>query len=292
MKKILLLLLISISIVSFSQSCLPDGISFNSQQDIDNFQTNYPGCTEIEGWVMIWGEDDVTNLNGLNVLTSIGGYFRVWDNESLTDITGLNNLTSIGGNLNVRNNNALTTFYGLENLSAVAEDVFIMNNDHLQTLTGLSGLTSVGERLVISDNIELETLDALENLTSIGESLEISYNSILEDLNGLSNLSSVNGIVKVRDNSTLPSLEGLENIPFDQITGLEIYDNTNLSVCDFTNICEFLDALNGHVTIYNNAVGCKNILDLASNCNVDITCLPYGNYCFSEQSDVDNFQSN
>jgi S-formylglutathione hydrolase FrmB len=53
-------------------SCLPQGITFTNQAQIDNFQTNYPGCTEIEGDVTIAG-DDITNLNGLSVLTSIGG---------------------------------------------------------------------------------------------------------------------------------------------------------------------------------------------------------------------------
>ena len=50
--------------------CLPEGITFTTQEEIDNFQSNYPGCNEIEGDVEING-DDITNLNGLNVLTSM-----------------------------------------------------------------------------------------------------------------------------------------------------------------------------------------------------------------------------
>ena len=55
MKKLFLLLAfvaISHSIV-FSQGCLPEGITFTTQEEIDNFQANYPGCTEIEGDVII-----------------------------------------------------------------------------------------------------------------------------------------------------------------------------------------------------------------------------------------------
>jgi len=37
------------SLQGHTQSCLPDGIEFNSQADINNFPTNYPGCTVIEG---------------------------------------------------------------------------------------------------------------------------------------------------------------------------------------------------------------------------------------------------
>ena len=57
----------------FSQTCLPEGIIFDSQTKIDNFQTNNPGCTVIEGDVWIRG--DIDNLNGLNVLTAMRGIF-------------------------------------------------------------------------------------------------------------------------------------------------------------------------------------------------------------------------
>ncbi len=55
MKKITLLLILSLGLqtAGFTQGCLPDGISFTTQAEIDNFQTNYPGCTEIEGDVTI-----------------------------------------------------------------------------------------------------------------------------------------------------------------------------------------------------------------------------------------------
>jgi hypothetical protein len=89
MKKIILSLVaaaISITIV-LSQPCLPEGITFTTQEQIDNFQTNYPGCTEIEGDVGIGGYD-ITNLNGLNVLTTIGGNLLIVE-SALTSLSGL-----------------------------------------------------------------------------------------------------------------------------------------------------------------------------------------------------------
>ena len=96
------------SIILFAQcdgSCLSEGIIFTTQEQIDNFQTNYPGCTEIEGDVTIYG-DDITNLNGLSVLTSIGGDFLIGHygypyngNPLLTSLAGLDNLETIGGSL-------------------------------------------------------------------------------------------------------------------------------------------------------------------------------------------------
>ncbi len=55
-----------------SQPCLPSGIVFSSQEQIDNFQTSFPNCTEIEGDVLIEG-NDITNLDGLSVLDAFGG---------------------------------------------------------------------------------------------------------------------------------------------------------------------------------------------------------------------------
>ena len=70
----LITFLLWLPVSGFGQSpCLPQGITFTTQEQIDNFQVNYPGCTEIEGDVIISGED-ITNLEGLNVVTDVGGF--------------------------------------------------------------------------------------------------------------------------------------------------------------------------------------------------------------------------
>jgi len=90
MKNLTLIIVITLHVSlftfhSFSQPCLPEGITFTTQAQIDSFQINYPNCTEIEGDVEING-DDITNLNGLNVLTSIGGYLFIGDNDALISL--------------------------------------------------------------------------------------------------------------------------------------------------------------------------------------------------------------
>ena len=67
---LIIFVLISYPVSVSSQSCLPEGIIFETQAQIDSFQILHPNCTEIEGGVEING-DDITNLNGLNVLTSV-----------------------------------------------------------------------------------------------------------------------------------------------------------------------------------------------------------------------------
>ncbi|MCK4678758.1 MAG: hypothetical protein KAT48_11550, partial [Bacteroidales bacterium] len=52
--------------------CPPGDVTFNTQEEIDNFHMYYPSCTEINGNVHISGIF-ITNLGGLSVLTSIVG---------------------------------------------------------------------------------------------------------------------------------------------------------------------------------------------------------------------------
>ena len=80
---IIILLALSYSKV-LSQGCLSQGITFTTQAQIDNFQTNYPGCTEIEGSVTISGT--ITNLDSLGVLTSVGGDLNIMQCIPLTTL--------------------------------------------------------------------------------------------------------------------------------------------------------------------------------------------------------------
>ena len=185
MKKIILSLTaaaMSFTII-YSQPCLPEGITFTTQEQIDNFQTNYPGCTEIEGNVTISdnGSGNITNLNGLSVLTYIGGDFYIGsyyngDNPSLMTLSGLENLTSVGGHVRIRYNVAITSLDGLENLNTVGGRLSIYNNDTLNNLSGLEGLNSIGYTLSISENNILTSLAGLYNLSSIGGILSIVNN--------------------------------------------------------------------------------------------------------------------
>jgi hypothetical protein len=97
-----ILLLAGFRVPLFCQPCLQKGITFYSQQQIDSFQINFPACTEIEGDVTIddgFPVNNITNLNGLNALTSIDGNLTIRNMDLLPDLSGLYNLVSIGGSL-------------------------------------------------------------------------------------------------------------------------------------------------------------------------------------------------
>ena len=196
---------------SIAQSCLPNGIGFYQQYQIDEFAANYPNCTEIEGDVFIQG-NDITNLNGLSVLTSIGGSlyigeFNTWQpvNPGLTSFTGLNNLTSIGNSLNIRLNANLETLNGLNGLQDIDSILYISENPRLNNLSALANLTSVGKKIIIEVNDSLSDITGIGNIDCSGISeLSINFNPLLNTCNiqSLCNyLSNPAGTVTIFNNS-------------------------------------------------------------------------------------------
>jgi hypothetical protein len=291
MKKVFTLIIaVSITFAGFSQSCLLEGITFHNQADIDNFQTNFPNCTQIDGNVNIWG-NSLTNLNGLSVLTSIGGYVFIHNTYSLYNLSGLDNLTSVGGYFRIKSNPNLTSLSGLENLTSIGGMLDIFNNNSLTSLSGLENLTDVGGALSISINGVLTNLIGLDNLSSIGGNLSISSNELMTSLNGLENLTSIGGNLEIYYNLALTSISALNNIDTESIGDLTITNNDYLSTCNEQIICEYLASPNGSVNIYENATGCNSPIEVASSCGITLQCFPFGNYYFLSQTDIDNFQS-
>jgi hypothetical protein len=219
-------------------TCLPQGITFSSQYQVDHFQTNHPGCTEILGYVKISG-GNISSLNGLSVLTSIGGYLSISYNTSLTNLSGLEGLTSIWGTLSIEYNYVLTSISGLESLTSVGgSGLWIHSNPVLTSLTGLENLTSVdggtqGGYVSIDENPLLTDLSGLEGLTSIGRELRIWNNFALTSLTGLEGLNSIEEELNIQFNSSLNNLMGLVSLtslggslvimynPLTSLTGLE-----------------------------------------------------------------------
>ena len=241
---LLVLILIFCQFTASSQTripCLAEGIEFNTQSQVDSFQINHPGCTEIEGYVFISGPN-ITNLNGLNVLASIGGSLTIDHNDTLTVLSGLDNLTSIGEDFNIWYNDAMTSLMGLDNLTSTGEGLYIFGNDALTSLSGLSNLTSIGGGLVIQFT-SLTSLSGIDNVTSIGG----------RDL-------------YVRNNDFLISLIGLDNIDAASIKDLWIYNNNSLNTCEVQSICEYLAIPGGDINIYHNAPGCNSQQEVEDAC--------------------------
>jgi hypothetical protein len=250
MKK-LYILLIALVLVNgaLAQGCLPQGIMFTTQAQIDSFQINYPNCTQIEGMVVIGIEGafglgtNINNLDGLSVLTAIGGRLMIRYNDPLTSLAGLTNLTTIG-------------------------ELLIHHNNSLTNLSGLANLTSIGGFLEIRGNYALTSLMGLEGLTSIPGALIIYANPSLTNLAGLHNVTSIEGTLDIEANDSLTSLTGLDSIDAGSITDLTITDNISLSTCEAKSICDYLASPNGPINIYFNATGCNTQQEVEDACAV------------------------
>jgi hypothetical protein len=161
--------------------CLPYGnYYFFTQSDIDNFQINYPGCTGLEGLVKITG-NDITNINGLGIVSIIKGDVDISDNPLLTNLTGLENVTSIGEYLYIEYNNALTSLTGLESLTSIGGYLDISYNNALTSLTGLDNIDDGSIRdLYILNNDTLSTCEVesiCNYLASPNGTIEIQGNA-------------------------------------------------------------------------------------------------------------------
>ncbi|NQU88721.1 MAG: T9SS type A sorting domain-containing protein [Mariniphaga sp.] len=306
MKKLTFTIILILSqILLFAQcdeSCLPEGIIFTTQEEIDDFQINYPNCTEIEGDVSING-DNITSLNGLSVLTSIKGYLNIHENPLLENLSGLDNLTSIGdwilGHLLIMDNIALTNLSGLESLEFIGGSLRILSSSNITSLLGLESLITVGGDLTIEANISMINLNgleslksiggdlrigiafngwgapnpiladisALESLTSIGQSLRIGLNDSLTNLVGLNNLTSIGHWLEIIANNSLTNLSGLDNIDAGSIGILTIQGNELLSTCDVQSICDYLATPNGTIEIHSNAPGCNSQQEVEEACD-------------------------
>lgn len=270
----------------YSQSCLSDGIVFTRQSQVDSFPINYPNCSKIDGDVTITGFD-ISNLSGLNTLTSVGGKliigraaqptglsgfeglnnldtiyggFGVENNSKLKSFSGLNHLTFIGGGFYVEGNDSLTSFMGLTNVHNIAGDIFwIKSNFGLINLLGFDNLSAISGDVDIYNNSVI-SLTGLEHLESIGGKIQIHQNYYLKELNGLENLISLGGDLVISSNDSLKNLDGVDNLK--TVNGsFDIHYNDALKNLSGLNS---LDSIKGNLSIYNN--------DSLSKCAVESIC--------------------
>jgi len=244
----------------YAQTCLPDGIVFTTQEQVDSFAINHPDCTEILGDLKIESVDytNITNLKSLENISIIGGDFWVSGNSALDDFSDLKSLIRIGKDLVIFNNTGIKSLIGLDNIKAIPGNVSISNGGRITTL------------------------DGLDNLASIGQNLTIRQNSYLISLENLEKLTSINGDLTIWNNNILSNLKGLENIDFAGIEKLEIRENPMLEECAVKSICSYLEN-GGANAITGNATGCEAFETILSTCSyissvfneaLDITIYP------------------
>lgn len=287
--------LVFFTLSAFPQSCLPEGITFSNQNQIDSFQTDYPGCTEIVGNVSVDGADsDITNLNGLNVLTTIGGSLVIKNTNSLNNLSGLEKLSYIGNNLYIgdftEGNYSLVNIDSLYNLKSIGGTLYIYDNPVLRSIEGLFNLTAIGWDLIIWDNDALSDLTGLNNIKSVGggyTGLHIYYNDMLINLNGLNNLEIIHGQLYVSHNSSLVNFSGLNNLTSVENHVIIYYNNSLINFTGLENLTEVSrytrPSCPGKMEISNN----DNLIELTGLNNLDSV---FGALSIVENGKIENLE--
>ena len=249
---IISILLIIYSSSTLAQSCLPEGIIFTTQEQIDNFPFEYPDCTQILGSVEIGdGESwsDINNLEGLSSITYIGGGLLFILNEILLSMEGLNNIDSIGGYLSYEGNfelinmigfdnltsvggiymhlNGFRNFEGLEGVTKIDGDISLIHNPFIENFIGLDNLITVSGSINLSLE-SLTSLTGLEGLNYIGGGMGMERMDSISNLNGLNNLSYLGNYLSISDCNNFSSFNGIDNL--DTISSLFIYGHNHKAI--------------------------------------------------------------
>lgn len=288
----------------YSQGCLPEGIILNSQEDVNDFASNYPGCTVIEGHVQIGGSvydltglngvevfqgdvtvygSDLTDLYGLNEQVKIEGWLSFMECLSLVNLNGLQAIDSLPEGISVMESPAFTDLTGLENL-VYAKAIDLSINESLIDITALNMLETVAYDLTFWENDALVSLEGLESLQYVGNWLYFMHNDNITNLDNLQNLTTVGSNFSIINNDALTDIMGL-NSELMLEGNLKIKDNDNLSSCAALSICNYLVMPSGTITIENNAPGCNSTEEVEEDCT---TCLPDG-FVFTTQGQIDSF---
>ena len=266
MQSKILLLFICFSMANqlTSQSCLPNGLFLNTQSQVDQFSTLYPGCKVIEGGLSVNGSD-IKNLDGLVQITAIGGDFFLTNCDSIHNINGLQNVTTIGGAVRIQGQLSLESI-NLSKLTKVTGDYcYISDNPLVTSLDKFSVLDSVFGIFQIWSMDSIRDLNGLEKLSFVGRDFAIFKNRNLKNINALNELNHIGDGLRLYENNVLTDVSGLS--PTLKIDGpIVINDNPMLSVCNTEAICTYIKNPSSFMVFNNNSTGCSSISEVKASC--------------------------
>jgi len=282
----------------------------------------------INGSLVIESNGMLSSLNGLESISFQGPNqnINITNNSTLSSLEGLSGIiadpnSTIPISIDISNNANLINLEGLETVTSVS-CLNIANNDNLSNLSGLQGLDTILFACVIEANDVLQNVDPLINVTGNVSQIWIGGNDQLLNINGFNNVETVDFDIAIGGNNSLTSLNGLDNINFlgqvflsinanNSLTDisaienlvlepsdiLEIIGNSQLSICSFPNICNFIESGEGQIFIENNALGCSSQQEILDTCGAMLNTISgtvffdqNNNGCDEQDIPVNNIQ--
>ena len=286
-------------------------------------ETNISDLTGLEslkivgGDLLIFGNQELQNLEGLNNLEEIVKSLSVYHCSSLSSLSGLDSLSQIGSDLHLRFATVLTDMSSLQKLENINGSIVLQGLDSLRSLQGLDSIKNIGtaddnfsgllgivdchslenlnhlsglkslSNLQIWDNGQLKTLSGLQNLDTIRTELSILQNPALENLDALSNVSSSLKAFFIIDNDKLTHLDGIRNMNLLSLIIIEISGSESLSGCSQPNICAYLD-LGKFAFVEFNKFGCNSMNEIKTVCQVPLTAYLEGSteICLGDSTEL------
>ncbi len=217
--------------------------------------------------IEIRGNSSLISLTGLNGLTIVTG-FAISQNDLLINLSGLNNITETG-TFSIHNNQNLINLEGLNNLISITHEIGaqIYSNPSLESFDGIESLVSCNGLFNITNNTALTNIEGFVNFTTCLNMFGISGSPLLTNLNGLENLTSAPTLGFV-NNEQLNDISALSNFDINSLYQLLLYNNPELAVCNYSNICQYLDDPSNDYVVYDNALGCNTREEILQACGL------------------------
>ncbi len=260
----------------------------NSQSAIDDFSTNYPGCTNISGTMVITGSD-ITDLSGLSQIETINGNFEINSTTNLFSLNGLENITSVGGHVSLDNNLRMRNVDALS--SASINGLLLTNNPSLGACAisnFCSFLSAPTGTISISGNMRgcasVDISNTCQGLGDVFWTNKNGTNAWSDPLNWSRNVlpSSADNVVIGKDyqgNMNLINMSLVMNsLEFEMGTNVIFYNGVTLNINGDKNGISIRSGasyfeMDGMININNlNSVGFQNLgtLEIMNSGSVNI----------------------
>lgn len=204
--------------------CPSGDILLETQDQVDQFVSAYPNCTQVSGNLKIKGKD-VTDLSFLQKIIQIDGDLQI----EFTEVTSI----------------------PLDNLKSVGNDLIIYGNDNLQMLD-FPKVSSIGRNLIIQGNRDLITISGFYEIVSLNH-LGISHNWYLTTMPEFNKLESLTEITQIMENTYLKEIRGFNSLVC--AAGIQIHGNDSLKVIDgFHSLVTILGSFGGLTITVNTLI--------------------------------------
>ncbi|MCF8368720.1 MAG: hypothetical protein K9G76_06730 [Bacteroidales bacterium] len=324
MKKLMLVGFILLSILPclFSQYCLPEGITFSTQAQIDSFQVNYPGCTAILGDVIIEGAD-ITNLQGLEFVESMQSNVWIQNCLSLKNFQGLNNLLMISGQFEILYNDSLTSLSGLDKIHFIGHSLIFVYDHALTDITSLSSLEMMDDGVIgiwyndaianISglDNIDPNTISLIDfhGNPSLSECAASTVCGYIQSYSAsfYNNAPGCNSIYEVEEACEVYCHPGgilftsqaqLDTFQINYPECITIQGSVEINGADITSLAPLsnIQVIKGDLTLLHNynltsLSGLENLTTIEGSLNLGLDEWPVGNPILSDITALQNLSS-